>query len=330
MWPMSRVRGARSRVVAIVLSLLLPAESIPQGQQTKPTPEHPTLRVDVELVTLSVAVSEQDGKPVPGLRRENFRVLEDGVEQKVRHFSTEDRPFSMGMVLDRSGSMSMMMEEVYQAAFHTVRASKAEDEFFILLFSDTIEERQRFSTDRRLLERQLGAVSAGGATALYDAVLAGLEKVQRGRYEKKALLVVTDGEDNRSLVQFAELIERARQVETPVYVVGLFGAMISWPRWMPLANRGWSKGEKVTAALLQELADVTGGRAYFPKNMRECERACIAIAEELRQQYDIGYYPEPRVIDGSWRPIRVELLLPSDMKTRGIGARARAGYYARP
>ena len=324
-------------LTALAALISLPAQLSAGGQAPKAHPEGSTqIKVDVDLVTLRVTVTDDEGNPSTGLKADNFRVFDNDTEQVIRHFSVEDRPFTMGLVLDRSGSMTMMIDDVYQATFHTIRASKSEDEFFILTFNDRLDLRQDFSTNRQVLQKQLKGVFAGGQTALYDAVLAGVEKVRKGSYEKKALLVVTDGEDNSSHVSFGDLLQRARQEEIAIYTVGLFERS----EWSPAAflsgllgrapqqRGGPSRGNRLSITLLTELAEATGGRSYFPSTMTQCEQVCVAIAQELRQQYEVGYYPQPKPADGSWRPVHVQLQLAADLSGKGLMARARPGYFA--
>jgi Ca-activated chloride channel family protein len=301
----------------LVLILLLGSQSDAQTQNALSSPSRDSsIKVDVDLVLLPVTVADKTGRPFTGLKTENFRIYDNGIEQRVHHFSTEDLPFSMGLVLDRSGSMTMVIDEVYQAAFHTIRASKPADEFFIHTFNHRVERRQDFSTDRKLLEKRLKGVSAGGQTALYDAVFIAIEHVKTGSHDKKALLVVTDGADNSSRITFHELLDQVRQEKVAIYVVGLFGMAELYVE------------DPMDVTLLTQLAEATGGKAYFPRTMKECEQACIAIAEELRQQYSLGYYPEPRKRDGSWHTVQVQLQLLAELPSAGLKARTRAGYFA--
>jgi Ca-activated chloride channel family protein len=278
-----------------------------------------SFKVDVGLVNLNVTVNDTTGRPYTALKAENFRVYDNGTEQAIHHFSSDDVPFTMGLVLDRSGSMFMMMKEVYQAAFHTILNSKAEDEFFITTFNEQSGIQQDFNTDRQVLEQQLKQVQAGGATALYDAILGALDHIQEARHDKKALLVVTDGNDNSSTHRFQEVLERARQESVALYVVGMFDK-----------NDLFAEGtdENHLKKLLTELAEATGGRAYFPKTVKQCEQDCIAIAQELRRQYAVGYYPSQQARDGSWHNVQVKLQLPKDVDELGLVIRTRAGYYA--
>jgi Ca-activated chloride channel family protein len=300
--------------------LLLVAGTAAMGQDASKADSRGTpIKVDVRLVNLNVAVTDKRGQPYTALTADNFRVYDNGMEQAIHHFSKDDVPFTMGLVLDRSGSMFMMMKEVYQAAFHTITSSKAEDEFFIEAFNDEVQTQQDFSTDRLLLEQQVNGIQAGGATALYDAILDGVDHIQQGHHEKKALLVVTDGADNASTHRFEEVLERARKESVALYVVGMF-------------DKGdlFAEGinENHLKKLLTQLAEATGGKAYFPRNVKECEQACITIAHELRQQYALGYYPSLQLQDGSWHNVEVRLNLDRDVRDLELKARTRAGYYA--
>lgn len=306
--------GISLALLAMVARTLAAAQDT--GQVHSPVT---SIKVDVGLVDLNVTVNDRTGQPFTALKAENFRVYDDGIEQMIHHFNTEDRPYSMGLVLDRSGSMFMMMKEVYQAAFHTIRSSKAEDEFFISTFNEQSRIQQDFTTDRLVLEQQLKHIEAGGATALYDAILDAVDHIQQGSQEKKALLVVTDGADNTSTHRFQEVLERARQESVAIYVVGMFD------------KRGMSAEgaeEKILKGFLTQVAEATGGKAYFPRTIKECERACIAIAQELRQQYSLGYYPSFQARDGSWHNVQVQLQLQKGLADLGLGVRTRAGYYA--
>ncbi len=302
---------------AVLLIWLSPGRA--QDAQSPSRPSEASIKVDVDLVVLHVTVTDRSGRPFAGLKAENFRVRDNGAEQAIHHFTTEDLPFTMGLVLDRSGSMSMVIDEVYQAAFHTIRASKPEDEFSIFTFNHELQRRQEFTTDRKILEKRLKGVAAEGRTALYDAVLAALNYIRGGRHDKKALLVVTDGADNSSKASFRDLLDRAHDESVAIYIVGFFGEE---SKYFSLV------GEGELRAQLTELAEVTGGRAYFPRTMEECDQVCIAIAQELRQQYGLGYYPQPKVRDGSWHEVRIELQLPADLSNKGFTPRTRNGYFA--
>ncbi len=300
--------------VALAAASLAVAQDVSKAYSSE-TP----IKVDVRLVNLNVTVTDRTGQPYTALKADNFRVYDNGVEQVIHHFNRDDVPFTMGLLLDRSGSMFMMMKEVYRAAFHTISSSKEEDEFFVETFNDGVKTQQDFSTDRLVLEQQLKRIEAGGATALYDAILEGVDHIQRGHHDKKALLVVTDGADNASTHRFQEVLERARQESVALYIVGMFDQET-------FVVEGTNENHLKRS--LTELAEATGGKAYFPRNIKECEQACITIAHELRQQYAVGYYPTSRLQDGSWHNVEVRLNLENDLLNLELKARTRAGYYA--
>lgn len=276
------------------------------------------IRVDVGLVNLYVAVTDSAGRPMDGLGRENFRVWEDNTDQEIGHFSSEDVPFTIGLILDRSGSMEPVIDDVYQAALHTIEVSTEGDEAFVILFNDRIELLQDFTSDKKTLERAAHKVHAGGRTALYDAVYTGLHHIQKGKNRKKALLVVTDGADNSSETQFKDLLDLARQSEVLIHVIGLFGD----PR-----RFGTLLEDSPDVDKLSQLAAITGGKAYFPKTMQQCKQACVDTAKELHHQYGLGYYPSNLTKDGTWRHIKVEVVgLPPGGSD--VVVRTREGYYA--
>lgn len=281
--------------------------------------QQPEIRVEVDLVSLYVTVTDSRGSALQGLSKENFRVWEDGAEQEIKHFSTDDAPYTIGLVLDRSGSMWEVIDDVFQAALHTLQASKPEDEAFVIVFNDRLELVQDFTSDREALERALHKVRAGGQTAIYDAVHTALTHIQKGPYRKKALLVVTDGEDNSSGTTFRDLLGFAQENSAIIYVVGFFGDAMRF---------GSLLAESPSVVELTRLAQVTGGKAYFPKSMKECKQACLDTASELRHQYSLGYYPTNRKKDGTWRKLRVEVTgLPPD-QAQNLILRTRPGYYA--
>ena len=282
-----------------------------------------TLKVSVDLVSLSVTVTDQKGQPVAGLQKKDFRVYEDKVVQPLEFFSTDAEPVSWGLVLDRSGSMRDMLGGVYQAALHVEDKGSPHDEMFIVTFDRRIELVSEFTSDRRQLEQSMSNLSAGGETALYDAVAASLREIGGGSHEKKVLVVVTDGEDNYSLIKFDDLLKRIpRQQDVIIYAVGMFEPDMEPPWWMG----GGMRSQRSLKRELQKLAEVSGGAAHFPRDVKECREVMDAIAREVSQHYSLGYYPINRARDGSWRNIRVEVA--RQPKGGKYIARARTGYYA--
>lgn len=310
----SRVRGRRSRAgIYRALAGFLTAVGVCRAYAQ--AVQQPTIRVDVGLVNLYITVTDQRGLLVTDLRKDNFRVWDDEVEQEIRHFSTDDAPYTVGLVLDRSGSMSEVIGDVYKAAIHTLEASKSEDEAFAMIFDDQLELVQDFTSDRNLLLRSLRKVRARGSTALYDAVYTALKHSQKGRYRKKALLVVTDGADNSSEITYRELLEFAGDNPVIIYVIGLFGNSMQF---------GSLLSDTPDVDKLSRLAEATGGKAYFPKAMEACKQACSDIANELRHQYSIGYYPPDVEETPKRRAIHVELTNLGAARAGNLVVRTRA------
>lgn len=288
------------------------AEQVEQG---KSEPKGNIFLVQTNLVALDVSVLDKKGRPIDRLVKDDFRVFEDDVEQNLAFFSHENRPACWGIVLDRSGSMVGMMDEVYNAALHSLEAGTAEDESFIIAFNESVDIVQDFTSDRRKLLRRARNIFPGGSTALYDAVALALDHIRHGRHQKKVLVVVTDGEDNASRFTFGRLLDMAKESQILIYTLGLFESM-DLPILSLLRRR--TKDE------LRRLAEESGGLSYFPKNMEECDRACRDIAEQVSRQYSLGYYPSNTNWDGKWRELRVEV---AQAEHRSV--RTRRGYFGR-
>jgi Ca-activated chloride channel family protein len=293
--------------------LVLPLTVLPTAvsQQTA----HVELSVD--LVLLNVAVTDQkDGQIVKGLNKEDFKVYEDKVEQSINSLSLEEQPVSWGLVLDRSRSMSGMIRDVHEAALHILDEGSAKDEMFIAAFNNKVELVRDFTSDRLALANSLAGLQADGGTALYDALAFGLDHIKRGQYQKKVLVVVTDGEDNKSRVSFNKLVQQGREAGVLIYLVEMFE-----PIQLP---RSQLKGYNPRFPL-ERLAELTGAYAYFASNIERCRTTMDRIAREVSDQYVLGYYPTNRTHDGKWRKTKVVVSKPTNAR---YIARARQGYYA--
>ncbi len=275
----------------------------------------PLFRVETNLVSLDVTVTDRNGKAIDGLHKEDFVIQENQVEQDLVFFTHEQRAVSWGIILDRSGSMAGMMDEVYNAALHSIEAGTRQDEAFIMAFDHLVEIVQDFTSDRKLLVRAIKDIAAGGTTALYDAVGLGGDHIRRGKHQKKVLVVVTDGDDNASHIRFDRLLDMVRQSETLVYIVAFFS---------PVEADIFSLLGNQIKEELKRLADETGGMAYFPKDMKECDNVCRDIAVQVSRQYNLGYYPKDTDWNGRWRDIRVAV-----PGLENALVRARTGYFAR-
>ena len=309
----------KAALVILSVSLLTASAAYARWQRIAGSQEPSTLKVSVNLVSLHVTVTDAKGHMGSGLQTEDFKIYEDGVEQSTTFFSTDEAPVTWALALDRSGSMFEMIKDVYQAALHVMDEGTNADEMSIITFNHEIELVSDFTSDRRRLENAIVDLRATGQTALYDAIDLALEHIREGRRRKKVLVVVTDGEDNFSHIEFdrlVELVERNRDVV--IYPVGMFEPGFWWER---------KRISPKIVSKLRTIAETTGASAHFPKNIKECRQAMTDIAREVSQHYSLGYYPSNRALDGKWRRIRVEIV-PRAGKDRKYFARTRAGYYA--
>lgn len=280
-----------------------------------------TLNVDVELVQLPVSVLDDDGAPVLGLQQEHFRVFEDGAEQTISLFRQEDVPISVGLVIDTSGSMRNKRERVASSALVFVSESNPDDETFIVTFNKEAYLEQGFTRSMGNLVDTLDNLDARSGTALNDAVWVSLDELeQRGRMDKKALLVISDGEDTDSRYGLNPLMERLRDVDASVYIVGLLE--LNDDRGGLFRRSPSSKARRT----LRDMAEATGGAAYFPETLDEIEEVCRRIAHDLRNHYTIGYEPTNQDFDGSWREIEVRVDAPRGFPD--LEVRTRPGYTA--
>jgi len=273
------------------------------------------IRVDVNLVVLHTTVLDDRGRFADGLKQENFRVLEDKVEQKLAVFKREDIPVSMGLVIDNSGSMRDKRPRVNQAAITLVEASNPQDEAFVVNFNDDfyLDLDKDFTNSIPELKEALERIDSRGSTALYDAIIGSLDHVKKGGKDKKVLLVVTDGEDNTSHSSLEKTIREVQKTNTVIYTIGLL-------------SEESKKNAKRAKRALEQIAQASGGLSYFPENVEDVHTICEQVAHDIRNQYTLAYYPTNIKRDGTFRSVQVEVIPP-----RGRGrlvARTRNGYYA--
>lgn len=275
----------------------------------------PPLSIDVDLVLLNATVTDPQNRHVTGLDKENFQVWEDKIEQEIQYFSTEDIPLSVGIIFDISGSMANKLAVARSAASTFLRMGDRDDEYFLVEFSDSPRITEDFTTDVTKLQNRLLLTNAQGSTSLYDALYLGLERVTRGNNSRKAVLLITDGNDNHSRYSFSEVKEFAKEHDVQIYAIGIedeTGAV---------AGAGYSG-----RGLLEDLANLTGGRAFFPPSINDLENICALIGVDLKNQYVLGYRPLNRSNDGKWRKVRVKINRPKGMPP--LSVRAKTGYYA--
>ncbi len=274
-----------------------------------------TLKVDVDVVRVNATVTDLQNRVITGLEKEHFRVWEDKLEQKIESFSTEDEPVSLGIVFDVSGSMKDKMPTARDAAITFLKTGNPEDEYFLEVFSNRPQLAEEFTTDISRLQNKLIFQNTQGMTAMYDAIYMSLAKLKEGTNSKKALLLITDGEDNRSRYTFANVREYVKEQDVQIYGIGIVSDF----------NSQLGSG-RTGRALIEELADLTGGHAFFPDSVYDLEDICTKIAVELKNQYVLTYRSTNSSKDGKWRKIRVQVDGP-----KGVGrlnVRSKSGYYA--
>jgi Ca-activated chloride channel homolog len=318
----------RRNWICIVAALLLVALPVvisaragrSQSPQENPAPKSEkqppqTLKVDVELVLVNATVTDSLNRYVSGLEGNHFQIWEDKIEQKVEYFSAEDVPISIGVIFDVSGSMKDKISTARQAAATFLKTGNPEDEYFLVEFANRPEVASDFTTDVTKLQSKLIMTPAKGMTAMYDSVYLGLEKLKEGTNPKKALLLITDGEDNRSRYTFQNVKEFVKEQDVQIYSIGIVD------EWNSQLGAG-----KTGRAMIEELAELTGGQAFFPDSVYELEDICTKIAVELKNQYVIGYHTTNGAKDGKWRKIRVKVNPPKGIQR--LNVRAKQGYYA--
>ena len=300
-----------------LFAVLMPFVAMVSAQETGHSDQ--TLKVDVQLVQLPVAVVDRDGRAVNGLTKENFEVFEDSAEQEITFFRREDIPVSVGLVIDNSGSMHNKRQRVNAAALAFARESNPEDETFIVSFDDQVYLDQDFTSSIDDLTRAFSSIDTRGQTAVYDAISLSVDHLRKGTKDKKALLLVSDGEDNASRYNFDRALDALRKSDVILYAIGLLDA--------PDQHLGIFRKppENKAKEALTRFAQATGGQAYFPKSVDEIDQLCRSIAHDLRNQYMIGYSSSNRAADGSWRRINVRL---NHRMASRFTVRAKPGYYA--
>ncbi len=305
---------------AILLSALTAAPcALAQVKIDTPPPPPPQdqskIRIDVSLVVLHTTVLDDRGRFADGLKPENFRVLEDKSEQKIAIFKREDVPVSMGLVIDNSGSMRDKRPRVNAAAITLVESSNPQDEAFVVNFNDDfyLDLDKDFTNSIPELKEALERIDARGSTALYDALIGSLDHLKKASKDKRVLLVVTDGEDNTSHNSLEKAVREIQKTDTVVYTIGLLGEEDK-------------KRAKRAKRALEQIAQASGGLAFFPENVDDVRNICEQVAHDIRNQYTLAYYPSNTKKDGSFRSVQVEVIPPHG---RGkLLARTRNGYYA--
>ena len=279
------------------------------------------IKVDTDMVLLDVTVIDQNNTPVMNLKKGDFSVYEDKVKQTVESVSREEVPVSFGLVIDTSGSMKPKLQTVSDAAVSLVKQMRLDDEAFVASFKAEPELAQDFTSDGLELENAIGELYTSGGTALLDAIIATADYAQeKGKRRRKALVIFSDGLERNSSVKEKEVMEAIKEDEVQVYLVGFIDEE------MEEKSLFGKSPAKRARDLLSRLADDSGGRAYFPKDISEIPTIAAQIAKDLRTQYVVSYYPSNDKRDGTFRTVQVNV---NSQGGRKSIARTRRGYYAR-
>jgi Ca-activated chloride channel family protein len=288
-----------------------PREDEPQQKDDAP------LRLGTDLVVLDVTVVDPSNRPVMDLKKEDFAVTEDKLPQKIDFFNREQVPVSLVFTIDTSGSMRPKLDTVVKASANLVKESRSGDEMAVIEFKDQPELLEEFTRDVDDVIDTLNGLVASRQTAMLDALyLAADYASKEGKNRRKAVLVVTDGLDNDSYYKFNEVVNHLREVDVQIYLIGFINDL---DKDSGLFKR--SPKEKAET-LLNKLAEETGGKAFFPKELSEVHTIAQQISTDLRTQYSIGYYPTNSKKDGSFRAVRVQV----NSANRRLIARTRNGY----
>src|SRR5580692_11542435 len=272
------------------------------------------IRMNVDMVLVPVTVTDPMNRLVTGLEQEDFQVFENGGGQKIITFAAEDAPVSIGIIFDLSGSMTTKLIRARESILQFIKTANPQDEFFVIGFNDRPELIEDFTNSVEDIEARLATVHSGHRTALLDAIYYGVQKMKEARHERKALLVVSDGGDNRSRYTEGEVRSQVRESDVEIYSIGIFDPYAATPE------------ERTGPALLNELSEETGGRLYRVDDLSEMGDIAEKISTELRNQYVIGYTPKDMNRDGKWRKVKVKLNPPPGLPQ--LTVHARTGYYA--
>ena len=308
-------------VFAGVLSLLVFTTinaQVPSATPPLADDDNAPVKVKTDLVTLTLTVTDLYGRYVSGLNKNSFQITDNGEPQEITFFSDSDAPVSVGILFDVSGSMSGdKVAKARKALSRFILTSHPSDEYFLIAFNSRAQLLMDRTRDGDAVLQKLTLVKPKDNTALYDAVYLGIERVTRGTHQKRAMLIISDGQDNASRYNFGEVRRLMKEADVVTYSVGIM-----------------SRGDSSSAmgmqgqAFLDEISSVTGGKSFYPETDVEMDEIFERIALELRHQYAIGYTPKDFVPDGKWRKVKTKVKPPRGLPR--LTVRGREGYYATP
>jgi Ca-activated chloride channel family protein len=269
--------------------------------------------LDRDIVNITVTVSDRFGRYVSGLDKEHFEVFDDKIRQPIAFFSQEDAPASIGIVYDVSGSMREATKRAFLSLDRFLTYCHRDDDLFVVGFNERPQLTCDFTARPPSISNSLVLTESNGRTAFFDAVYFALEKARQGKHVKRALVIISDGQDNASRYTMREVREALKEADILVYAIGIANP---WADPFDIA-RGFDA--------LDTLCRTTGGLAFFPKSEAELADSCIRVALELRHQYSIGFYPSARDEMGRWHKLKVRITPPPGAPR--VAVRAREGYY---
>lgn len=317
----------RCVAVALVLSSGLALAQTGTGQTSSPSTSNAagsqqnpvaTFRAHTDLVLIPVTVTDTLNRFVLGLQKEDFRLFEDGAEQNVAIFSGEDAPLSVGVVFDESGSIGYKLQTSRDAAAQLLRMLTRQDEAFLVEFADAAKVSVGFTNQIQEIHSALEKAQSSGLTAMLDAIDSGVLEMKKARNSRKAIVIVSDGGDNRSHYTAAQIEALVREADVQIYAMGVFE---------PVLSLGLSPEEISGPRLLSEIAAQTGGRAFAAAVPGDLPSVATRIAVELRNQYVLGYYPTDKARDGKYRTVEVKVSQPPGLGSP-LKVHWRLGYYA--
>ncbi len=298
--------AGRARGALAIGVLLAAAAATPGAQQV--------FRAGVELVSLNVTVTDGT-RYVTDLTKEDFQVYEDGAKQDVTFFAHGQQPIALAVLLDTSASMDEKLDTAQEAAVGFARRLKSNDTMEVIDFDSQVKILQPFTGDTAALEKAIRETTPNGSTALYNAIYISLKELKKEKasstdeIRRQAIVVLSDGDDTSSLVEYEEVLELAKRSETAIYSIGL--------RSSGAARRDFKEAEFV----LRQLSQETGGQVFFPNNVSELPKIYQQISDELASQYTLAYTSKNPVRNGAWRRVVVRVERP------GLVTRTRQGYY---
>ena len=315
---MTRHRRRRDLTLLLAVVVLVAASAEPPEIQTLSAQSQvPSFRTGVDIVSVTVTVTDASGRYVTNLEQDDFAVYEDRILQELNFFTRSQLPIALALLIDTSASMERRMQTAQEAAIGFAYRLRPQDLASVIDFDSRVNILEDFTNDGARLERAIRRTAAGGSTSLHNAVYISLKELSKVRartpdeIRRQSIVVLSDGEDTSSLVAFDEVLELAKRSETATYAIGL-----------RTQENSRGRGFQEAGYVLRQLSRETGGRAFFPDSISELTSIYSQIADELSSQYTIGYASKNPVHDGEWRQIIVQTNRP------GTTARTKLGYYA--